>query len=151
MLPYLYFGLFNSFLSVLSVQIFFLGSQSSPDMTLRFVHIQNLPRLLCQRRINLHEAVCHVFMYCALADSKRLCRLPDRGIAVDDIVCNADSVLLDIFLYGITCKNDFPFYEGIWGVMPKDKWSRFCEKLVQNNYTDRLCFFLQIHYQQFPV
>ena len=49
------------------VQILLSGSQSAADMTLGFIHIQYLPRLLRQRRIHLGQPLRHVLMYRAFA------------------------------------------------------------------------------------
>ena len=68
------------------VQILLSGSQSAADMTLGFIHIQYLPRLLCQRRIHLGQPLRHVLMYRAFADAEGLGSLPHRGVVVDDIV-----------------------------------------------------------------
>ena len=89
------------------MQIFLLGGHASPDVTLRFVHIQNLSGLFCQGGIDLHQAIGYVLMYCALAYSKILSRLPDCGIAFDDIVGNADRALLDIILQRNTPQESF--------------------------------------------
>ena len=67
------------------VQILLSGSQSAADMTLGFIHIQYLPRLLCQRRIHLGQPLRHVLMYRAFADAEGLGSLPYRGVVVDDI------------------------------------------------------------------
>ena len=67
------------------VQILLSGSQSAPDMTLGFIHIQYLPRLLRQRRIHLHQSLRHVLMYRAFADAEGLRCLPHRGVVLDDI------------------------------------------------------------------
>ena len=68
------------------VQILLSGSQSAADMTLGFIHIQYLPRLLCQRRIHLGQPLRHVLMYRAFANAEGLGSLPHRGVVVDDIV-----------------------------------------------------------------
>ena len=68
------------------VQILLSGSQSAADMTLGFIHIQYLPRLLRQRRIHLGQPLRHVLMYRALTNAEGLGSLPHRGVVVDDIV-----------------------------------------------------------------
>ena len=68
------------------MQILLSGSQSTADMTLGFIHIQYLPRLLRQRRIHLDQPLRHVLMYCAFADAEGLRCLSHRGVVVDDIV-----------------------------------------------------------------
>ena len=67
------------------VQILLSGSQSAADMTLGFIHIQYLPRLLRQRRIHLGQPLRHILMYRAFADAEGLGSLPHRGVVVDDI------------------------------------------------------------------
>lgn len=53
-------------------------------------------------------------MYRALADPKSLGRLPDRGVAVDDIVRDADGTLFDIILQRNTPVGYFLLlYEGL--------------------------------------
>jgi len=68
------------------VQILLSGSQSAADMTLGFIHIQYLPRLLRQRRIHLHQSLRHVLMYRAFADAEGLGSLPHRGVVFFNIV-----------------------------------------------------------------
>ena len=57
-------------------------------------------------------------MYRTLANSERLRRLPDRGVAVDDIIGNTDGALLDILLHDVPLRMFFTSYEGMGGVMP---------------------------------
>ncbi len=45
------------------MQIFFSGSQSTADMALGLVQIQDLPRLRRQSRIYLKKSFCAVFMF----------------------------------------------------------------------------------------
>ena len=68
------------------MQILLSGSQSTADMTLGFIHIQYLPRLLRQCRIHLGQPLRHVLMYRALRDAERFRGLPHRGVVIDDIV-----------------------------------------------------------------
>ena len=46
-----------------AVLILFPGSQTAPDMALRFVDIKDLAGLLRQEGVNGTEAFCAVFMY----------------------------------------------------------------------------------------
>ena len=80
------------------MHILFLGSQPPADMPLRFIYIQNLSRLLRKTGIDLDQSVSNILMYRRFADSKRLRRLPDRGVAVNDIIGDADGTLLNIIL-----------------------------------------------------
>ena len=57
-------------------------------------------------------------MYRTLANPKRLRRQPDRGIALDDIICNLNCTFLDIFLHDVPLRMFFTSYEGMGGVMP---------------------------------
>lgn len=45
------------------VQIFFARCQSSPDVPLGFIYIQNFPCLGCEGRVNLGETLGYVLMY----------------------------------------------------------------------------------------
>lgn len=53
-------------------------------------------------------------MYRTLAYSKCLRRLPDCGIAVDDVIGNVYGALLDIFLHDVPLRMFFTSYEGVF-------------------------------------
>ena len=89
------------------VQILLSGSQSAADMTLGFIHIQYLPRLLRQCRIHLDQPLRHVLMYRAFADAKGLRGLPHCGIVVDDIVGYPNSSFFNIVFQRKTPQDTF--------------------------------------------
>lgn len=89
------------------VQILLSGSQSAADMTLGFIHIQYLPRLLRQRRIHLGQPLRHVLMYRAFADAEGLGSLPHRGVVVDDIACYPNSSFFNIVFQRKTTQDTF--------------------------------------------
>ena len=77
-------------------------------MALLLIDIQNLSGFFCQRRIDLLQTLCHIFMYRRLTDPKLLCSLPNRGIMFNDIFSdlfpryNFSSVFLcDICFYNL--------------------------------------------------
>ncbi len=77
-------------------------------MAFRLIHIEYLPGLLRQGRINLYKPVCYIFMYRTLGHPERLGRLPHRGIGLDDIIGDINGSLFNIF---------FTMYEGLQGGM----------------------------------
>lgn len=83
------------FLFVASL-IFFFCCKSAADMPLRFVDIQNLSGLLCQKRIDLRQTFCRVLMHRALTDSKSFRRLAHRRMIVYNILSDFHSSFFDI-------------------------------------------------------
>lgn len=51
------------FLHLMKVLVLLLCCQSSTDMSLGFIYIQNLSCLLGKGRINLHQSIRDIFMY----------------------------------------------------------------------------------------
>ena len=101
------------------MQILLSGSQSAADMTLGFVHIQHLPRLLRQRRIHLHQPLRHVLVHCAFADAEGLRGLPHRGVVVDDIVGYPYSSFFNIVFQRKTPQDTFlQCMKVFWGLYP---------------------------------
>lgn len=86
-------------LAMLQMKIFLPGSKSTAYMSLRLIEIQNFPGFCRQRRINLKQSFCYVFMYSTLADSKCLRRLPYRCLIFNDIICDLDCPLLNIIFH----------------------------------------------------
>lgn len=89
------------------MRILLLCCKPSPNMALGFVYVQYLPCFRCKRRIDLNEAFGHILMYRTLRYSECLSRLPHCGIAVDDIVSDADGTLLNIILQKNTPQESF--------------------------------------------
>lgn len=50
-------------LAVLQMKIFLPGSKSTAYMPLRLIEIQNFPGFCRQRRIDLKQSFCYIFMY----------------------------------------------------------------------------------------
>ena len=82
------------------VLVFLFRCHPAPDVAFRFVDVQHHPGAGGQRRIDMFQAVGDVFMHCTLADPKFLCRLPDCGVAVYNVVGNGNRPLFDIFFHG---------------------------------------------------
>ena len=82
------------------MQIFFSGCKPSANMTFGFINIQNFSGLFCQSRINLHQAVGYVLMYRAFTDTECPGSLPDRCIAVNNVICDIHGTFFDIVFQG---------------------------------------------------
>ncbi len=89
------------------MQILLSGSQSAADVTLGFIDIQYLPRLLRQRRVDLDKTLCYVLMYRAFTDTECLRCLPHRGVVVDDIACYPNSPFFNIVFQRKTPQDTF--------------------------------------------
>ena len=72
------------------------GGQSSPDMPLLLIHVQNFPGLGSQPRIQLLKSLRDVLMYCALTYPEFLCGLPNGCAVFYDILRNLHGSFLDI-------------------------------------------------------
>lgn len=68
--------------------IFFPGSKSAADVTLLLVDIQHFAHFTCQFRIDLHQAVYHIFVYGGFADSEFFCSLSDGCFGLNHITGN---------------------------------------------------------------
>lgn len=100
------------------MQIFFSCSKPSPDVTFRFVHIQNLSGRLGERRIDLHETLCHVLVHRTLTYPKLLCSLPYRCIVINDKSCYFHSSFFYITLQGFSPATFvFTLYAGMFPVI----------------------------------
>ena len=75
-------------LQLMLMQVFFFSSQSTTNMTLRFVNVQHFSGLFCKSRIDIQQPLSYIFMNCRFADTKFFCRLPHRRIVVYDVICN---------------------------------------------------------------
>jgi len=80
------------------MQILFSCGKPAPDMALRFIDIEYFSRFFRERRVNLHQSVRNIFMYCGFANTKLLRRLPHGGIVIDNIISNIDCSFLNIEL-----------------------------------------------------
>lgn len=80
------------------MQILLPGGKAAADVTLGFVHVQNLANLRRQGGVDLPETLGDVLMYGALAHPKLLRRLPHRGLVLDNIICDLNRPLLNIIL-----------------------------------------------------
>ena len=70
----------------MQLQILLLGSQSAPDVALRFIVLQNLSGLCGQSPIQARQAVRDVFMYRTLTHPKGFGGLSHRGIVFNNII-----------------------------------------------------------------
>ena len=89
------------------MSVFFPRRQPAPDMSLGLIDVQNLPRLLGERWIDLHKPVCDILMYSAFRHPKCLGCLPHSGIGFNDIIRNADSTLFNVILQKNTPQESF--------------------------------------------
>ena len=80
----------------MSMEIFFPGSDTSPDMSLLLVYIQYLANFYGQSRIDHFQAFYAILMYRTLRNPEFLCCLPHRRPIFHDIIGNLDSPLFDI-------------------------------------------------------
>ena len=96
------------------MQIFFSGSQSTADMALGLVQIQDLPRLRRQSRIYLKKSFCAVFMYRRLRYPKLLCCLPYCCLFFNNIICYFNRPFLNIIFQGKIPRKHC-FYNVCWG------------------------------------
>ena len=78
------------------MRIFFFCGESTTDMPLSFIQIQNFSDLMCQIRIDVVQAFCYILMYRALADSIVFGGLPYSRIVFNDISCNFYRTLFNI-------------------------------------------------------
>lgn len=83
------------------VLVLLSSGHPSPDMTLRFIHIQHNPRLGSQGGIDMLQAVGYVFMYRRFTDPKFFRRLPYRRIVVYNVIGYGHRPLFDILLQGV--------------------------------------------------
>ena len=86
--------------SLMYMSVFLPCGQPAPDMSLLLVHIQHLPGLRGQHRIQLAKPFCHIFMYRRFGNSKFFCCLSHCRIFFDNIIGYLYSSLLDIILQG---------------------------------------------------
>ena len=78
------------------MQILFPCSQSTTYMALGFIYVKNLPCLCCQRRVNLQETFCAVFMYRTLAYSEFLRRLSHSCLCLNNVIRNLHCPFFDV-------------------------------------------------------
>lgn len=57
-------------LQLMLMQVFFFSSQSTTNMTLRFVNIQYFSGLFCKSRIDIQQPLSYIFMNCRFTDTK---------------------------------------------------------------------------------
>ena len=98
-------------LQLMLMQVFFFSSQSTTNMTLRFVNVQHFSGLFCKSRINVQQPLSYVFMNCRFADTKFFCRLPHGSFFFNNILPDCDSPLFNIFFHGNAPERFFTSYE----------------------------------------
>lgn len=76
-------------------------------MTFGFIDIQYFSCFFRKCRVNLHQTFRYVLMYSGFRNAKLLCRLPDGGIILNDIISNTDCPFLDIILQKKSPQNTF--------------------------------------------
>lgn len=82
-----------------SMEIFFPGSDTSPDMSLLLVYIQYLANFYGQSRIDHFQAFCAILMYRTLTDSEFLSCLPHRSLCFNNISCDLNCTFFNIILH----------------------------------------------------
>lgn len=80
----------------LLMKIFFFCCKSAANMSFSLIQIKNHPRLRCQCRINMYKAVSYILMNSAFAYAKSFCRLPHRGVVINNKSGNLNRSFLDI-------------------------------------------------------
>ena len=78
------------------MKILLSRSHPAPDMPLRFIHIQHLPRFPGQGGIDLEEPLSDILMYRTLTDPKLLRCLSYRRTIFYDIIRNLHGSFLNI-------------------------------------------------------
>ena len=78
------------------MQILFLRSKSSTDMTLLLVYIEDLPHFHCQGWIDHSETFYTVFVHRTLAYPKFFRRLPHRCPGLNYVTCYFHCPLFNI-------------------------------------------------------
>ena len=106
-------------LSPVLMKILLSRSHPSPDMALRFIHIQHFACFSRQGRVDLEEPLGDIFMYRTLADPKLLRRLPHSRIILYYIISNFyGSLLYILFQKNPPTNIVFTMYAGVFEVMP---------------------------------
>ena len=101
------------------MQIFLSRSHPAPNMPLRLIHVQYLPRFPGKGRVDLEEPLGDIFMYRTLADPKLLRRLPHSRIILYYIISNFyGSLLYILFQKNPPTNIVFTMYAGVFEVMP---------------------------------
>ena len=78
------------------MKILLSRSHPAPDMPLRFIHVQHLPRFPGQGGIDLEEPLSDILMYRTLTDPKLLRCLSYRRTIFYDIIRNLHGSFLNI-------------------------------------------------------
>ena len=94
-----YFSCVNRYF-LMKMKIFFFRRQAAPDMTLRFVDVQNPPHFGSQGWIDFSQTFHAVFMNGAFTHAKLLGRLAHGCVGCYDIICDFDGSLFNIILQG---------------------------------------------------
>ena len=89
------------------MQIFFPGSQTTADMTLLFVEIQDFPRLFGKLWIDLCQTVGDIFMYRTFADAKLPGCLAYRCLVFNNIRSNFERSFFNIIFQKIPLHDCF--------------------------------------------
>ena len=85
--------------SNMSMEIFFPGSDTSPDMSLLLVYIQYLANFYGQSRIDHFQAFYAILMYRTLTDPEFLSCLPHRSLCFNNISCDLNCTFFNIILH----------------------------------------------------
>lgn len=100
------------------MQILLSRSHPAPDMPLRLIHIQHLPRFPGKGRVDLEEPLSDIFMYRTLTDPKLLRRLPHSRVILYNIISNLHGSFLNIIFQKNPPANIvFTMYAGVFEVM----------------------------------
>lgn len=109
--------LFSVLLSTL-MKIFLSRSHPAPDMPLRLIHVQYLPRFPGKGWVDLKKSFGDILMYRTLTDPKLFRRLPHSRVIFYNIISNLHGSFLNIIFQ----KNPpayilFTMYAGVFEVM----------------------------------
>lgn len=78
------------------MQIFLSRSHPAPNMPLRLIHVQYLPRFPGKGWVDLKKSFGDIFMYRTLADPKLLRRLPHSRVILYNIISNLHGSFLNV-------------------------------------------------------
>lgn len=101
------------------MKILLSRSHPSPDMALRFIHIQHLSRFPRQRWVDLEEPLGDIFMYRTLTNPELLRSLPHSRVILNYIISNLHGSFLNvIFQKNPPANIIFTMYARVFEVMP---------------------------------